>query len=314
VRLVRGSRSRSGRLPIAGACLAVVLVGVPGCATSEGEPHVRPLPDPTGSPSANRDLSGADLWLSFDSDSVAYSGLPEYPDALGRPLAGRVVSANGGTTQSVRGAPGRGMAVAFPSKCSDAVGCPRAMLEVVAAPSLDAGQKPFAYGASVRMTPDQTTVGSNILQKGRFGTAGGQWKLQVDGEEGRPSCVIRSGDTVLTVRSSVSVADGEWHLLVCRRDLQGLSVDVDGSVDRVSGRSGSVSNDWPITIGSPGVGEHDDQFHGWVDDVFLEIDSPPSKAQAGRATQSEARSSAKASSVSPDSSHVPSVASVAELK
>jgi hypothetical protein len=32
-----------------------------------------------------------------------------------------------------------------------------------------------------------------------------------------------------------------------------------------------VDNELPITIGSPGVGEHDDQFSGRIDDVFLEI-------------------------------------------
>ena len=121
------------------------------------------------------------------------------------------------------------------------------------------------------LSADQTTVGSNIVQKGRFGTTGGQWKLQVDGVDGNPSCVVRSGTDVLTVRSSVTIADSEWHLVVCRRDSLGLSIEVDGSVDRVPGASGSVSNSQPINVGSPGVGDRDDQFHGRIDDVFLEI-------------------------------------------
>ena len=43
--------------------------------------------------------------------------------------------------------------------------------------------------------------------------------------------------------------------------------------DREAGRTGSVTNDWPVRIGGPGVGEGDDQFHGRIDDVYLRIDA-----------------------------------------
>ena len=252
-----------------GALLLLALVAG-GCGTSDAG-ATRPLHNPgSGSPSGP-DFSDASLWLSFDEETVSYEGSTEYPDALGGPFAGRVVTARAGAVESVQGAPGRGLAVAFPSRCTAPTGCPRAMVEVPADPALDPGEAPFAYGASVLLRADQTTVGSNVLQQGRFGTTGGQWKLQVDGDAGLPSCVLRSGTDVLTVRSSVSVADGEWHRIVCRRDPTGLSIDVDASVDRVAGHTGSVSNTWPIRIGTPGVGDQDDQFHGRVDDVFLDI-------------------------------------------
>jgi Concanavalin A-like lectin/glucanases superfamily len=163
--------------------------------------------------------------------------------------------------------------VAFPSKCAPTTGCPRAMLEVMPGPSVDPGEAPFAYGASVWLSEYEATSGSNILQKGRFGTTGGQWKLQVDGLDGHPSCVIRSGPDVVVVKSKVPIADSEWHRVSCRRDADEISIDVDGTVDRAPGVSGSVTNQLPITIGSPGVGDHDDQFHGRIDDVFLEIGS-----------------------------------------
>ena len=253
------------------AVLALALV-VGGCGASGAAPE-RPTADPGSSPRQGPDLSDADLWLSFDSDTVAYDGSTAYPDAHGDPFLGRVVVENDGVVESVEGPPGRGRAVAFPPKCAATVDCPRAMVEVPPGPALNPGEEPFSYGASVWLAADQTTVGSNIVQKGRFGTTGGQWKLQVDGDAGDPSCVIRAGTDVLTVRSSVSIADGEWHHVVCRRDAEGVSIEVDGVVDQVTGRSGSVSNQFPITIGSPGVGEQDDQFHGRIDDVFLQVDA-----------------------------------------
>jgi hypothetical protein len=93
----------------------------------------------------------------------------------------------------------------------------------------------------------------------------------VDSDEGQPSCVLRSGSDLIRVRSSVSIADSTWHHVACRRDMDGVSIDVDGTVDRRAGRIGPVSSTWPVRIGSPGVGDGDDQFHGRVDDVYLRI-------------------------------------------
>jgi hypothetical protein len=250
--------------------VAVILVAC-GCAGPDAGPDAGPAERPEASPSG-ADLSDADLWLSFEDDAVGYDGATEYPDALGGPFAGRVVTANGGTVEMVPGADGAGGALGFPAKCTAPSGCARAMVEVLSAPALNPGESDFEYGASVWLAPGETTNGSNILQKGRFATDGGLWKLQVDSDAGEPSCVVRSGTDLLTVRSSVSIADSTWHRVTCRRDEEGVTISVDDTVDRVEGRTGSVDNTWPVRVGSPGVGDGDDQFHGRVDDVFLRVD------------------------------------------
>jgi hypothetical protein len=266
-RLVHGRRPVRARVGLAVA--AILLFGVASSCGS-GERDTPPaVPEPTSR--SGPDLSDADLWLSFDGDTVGYDGATEYPDALGGPFAGRVVTANDGKIELVPGPDGGGDAVAFPARCTAPRGCPRAMVEVIADPALNPGESDFEYGAAVWLSPDQTTTGSNIVQKGRFGTAGGQWKLQVDNEAGEPSCVVRSGADELLVRSSVSISDSAWHFVMCRRDGEGLSIHVDDTVDRVAGRTGSVDNEWPVRVGSPGVGDQDDQFHGRVDDVFLRV-------------------------------------------
>lgn len=268
-RVVHGGRPRPARVALA----ALLLVGAAGgCASDTGQ-DAR-LPRPESRTQSAPDLSDADLWLSFERTTVDYDGSKAYPDALGGPFAGRVVTANGGRVEEVSGADGRGTAVAFPATCTAPGGCPSAMVEILPSPALNPGDDDFEYGASVWLSSDQTTTGSNIMQKGRFGSAGGQWKLQVDNLAGEPSCVLRSGDDQLIARSSVSIADSAWHHVVCRRDQDGLSIRVDDTVDRVDGRTGSVSNQWPVRVGSPGVGDDDDHFHGRVDDVYLRIDPP----------------------------------------
>jgi hypothetical protein len=271
---VRGTITGWRRRVSRAALLAVLLTGVAGACSPERDEGAKP---PGSQPTTRADLEGADLWLTFEDDTVAHDGGVTYADALGGPYTAKVVTANDGKVEAVPGADESGTAVAFPAKCTQAQGCPRAMLEIAADPALDPGEATFEYGATVWLAADQTTHGSNILQKGRFGTDGGQWKLQVDSFEGQPSCVVRGnspGSTPVVVASQISISDSEWHRVVCRREGDTVSIDVDGKLTTKQGPTGSVTNEWPVRVGSPGVGDADDQFSGRVDDVFLSIDPP----------------------------------------
>ena len=259
--------------PLRAPLPAVLLVLVLGLLTSCSDPDdAPPRVDPDAATTLAQELATADLWLAFEDSELSASGATEFPDAVGGDVVGVVVGGNGGGVELVEGADGRGSAIGLPPLCTDATGCPRAMVEVASDPALEPGERPFEFGAAVWLDPDETTTGSNIVQKGRFATDGGLWKLQVDSEEGQPSCVVRSGETLLRVRSEVSIADSAWHRVTCSRDAGGVTIAVDGEETREDGVVGSVDSEWPIRIGSPGVGEGDDQFHGRIDDVFLRID------------------------------------------
>lgn len=249
--------------------LALLLVAVSGCQDEGGGGPDSPPP------STAPDLSEADLWLSFDGDEVGPDGAPEFPDAAGGSWRATVVSANGGEVELVSG-DGSAGAVEFPPLCDAEVACPRAMVELAAAPQLDPGDRDFEFGATVWLAPEQTTRGSNVVQSGRFGSDGGQWKLQVDSDEGHPSCVVRGADPAaepVVAVSEISISDSAWHRVVCRRDADGVTIEVDGTPVEEPGVTGSVTNEAPIRIGAPGVNDGDDQFHGRVDDVYLMIGS-----------------------------------------
>lgn len=243
--------------------VAVLVLGAGACGGSGGggSGGGGPVASPgsgtgPGTGSAETEAGAPQLTLSFDGEGDVRSA---------------VLSRNGGAVEMVPGAPGSGLAAAFPERCVAAAGCPRALVEIAPDPALAPGTGPFAYGASVWLAADQTTSGSNIVQQGRFGSPGGQWKLQVDDAAGRPSCVVRTSAGDAWVRSTTSVADGAWHRVVCRRDADGLSIEVDGTVHRSRRTTGAVGASAPIRVGSPGVGDDDDQFHGRVDDVFLHV-------------------------------------------
>lgn len=265
---VRPARGRVSGPAVRGlTILALLLVSATGCQGDDDEPDGPPPPQAP-------DLSRADLWLSFEGDDVGPGGSPIFPDAAGGSWTATVVSANGGAVERVAG-DGSDGAVQFPPACDPDAACPRAMVELAATPLLDPRDRDFEFGATVWLAPEQTARGSNIVQSGRFGTDGGQWKLQVDNAEGHPSCVVR-GDAAaepVVARSRVSISDSSWHRVVCRRDADGVTIEVDGTTVQEAGATGLVSNDSPIRIGAPGVNDGDDQFHGRVDDVYLAIGS-----------------------------------------
>ena len=166
-----------------------------------------------------------------------------------------------------------GKALAFPAPCH-AEPCPRIALRAATTTDLNPGRRPLRYGATVRLAADQTTKGENVMQKG-YSARGSQYKLQVDGLAGRPSCVLVDDrrPEIHAAISGVGVADNRWHTLECHRAGTRLTILVDG-VPR--GRATlpadlSVSNRLPFSIGGKGSYPDNDQFQGALDNVWVDI-------------------------------------------
>ena len=163
---------------------------------------------------------------------------------------------------------GAGHAIGFPACCAPVV------LEAASGPDLNPGRAAFSYGATVLLAADRTGPGENVVQKGYATSPGGEWKLQVDGYAGRPSCVLvgAGAATRYVALAGGSVADGQWHQLTCRRTGTALSIAVDGTVAGVRSVPAAlaVDNAVPLRIGGKGAGPGNDQYHGAVDDVFVE--------------------------------------------
>jgi len=161
----------------------------------------------------------------------------------------------------------------FPAPCGDEDPCLRPILEVADARSLNPGTRDFRVIATVRLDDSETATGSNIIQKG-FSTGGsGQWKLQVDGEEGIPTCaVVQPGDdTIHLVEGSASLADGQWHDVECQREDQRLTIFIDGeeqaSIEIPDGID--LTTEFPIRVGGKNLDANNDPFHGDIAQVAL---------------------------------------------
>jgi hypothetical protein len=195
-------------------------------------------------------------------------------DASGRGHTLTIVAGHGGSLRTI--AHGAGRALLFPAKCARklAKACPHVVLQTPAAADLNPGVRPIAYGAAVLLARNQTTKGQNVVQKGYSATSS-QYKLQIDGIAGRPSCVLvddlRPG--IRLIRSGVSVADGAWHTIECRRIDAAFAILVDGVTEAVGmvPAALSVNNTGPLSVGGKGASRNNDQFQGALDNVWVRI-------------------------------------------
>jgi concanavalin A-like lectin/glucanase superfamily protein len=208
-----------------------------------------------------------DFVASYNFDSTVADGT--FDDGSGHGHLLTALTRNGARPTTTPH--GSGHALTFPHRCTGPT-CPRLVLTATGTDDLNPGTRPLRYGAGVRFTPAAaTTSPESVLQKG-YSTGGDQYKLEVDGHSGRPSCTV-TGKRPYTARGPASIGDGGWHAIECRRAGTDLSILVDGAVARTVPVPAtlSVSTAHPFSVGGKGVSNYNDQFHGSVDDIWISI-------------------------------------------
>ncbi|GAA2706098.1 LamG-like jellyroll fold domain-containing protein [Actinoplanes palleronii] len=222
-----------------------------------GDPTATPVPQP--SPAV----------ASYTFDTTARDTAVSDTSGLGHALQPR--SRFGGILRPVPH--GSGQAAQFPGSCEQAE-CPRVVLQTPSTPELNPGPRSISFGATVMLAAGQTSDGQNVLQKG-YSVAGGQYKLQIDKRPGHPSCVMTSEDSgdIQLAKSDVTVADGTWHTVECRRSGTTLTILVDGADHGATTIPAdlTVDNGAPLVLGGKGLSSNSDPFQGALDDVWIRI-------------------------------------------
>ncbi|WP_412746525.1 LamG-like jellyroll fold domain-containing protein [Krasilnikovia sp. MM14-A1004] len=226
--------------------------------------------DPTARSAGGPPPPASPFVASYNFDSTVADGT--FDDGSGHGHLLKAFAANGAVATLVPH--GTGQAVLFPPKCAVAATCPRLNLQAANTADLNPGTRDLRFGAAVRLAAAETSSGENIVQKG-YSTSGGQYKLQVDGASGKPSCVMsdQNSPTLYVAKSSLSISDGGWHTLECRRAGTSLTIRVD-DVQRGAATipvTLSVVTTQPLRMGGKGLAVNNDQYHGYLDDVWLSI-------------------------------------------
>jgi hypothetical protein len=216
-------------------------------------------PAAAAKPTAARHKHGMPLLLTFDANRSLQRGTL-VRDASGHGHPGRVRSADGGRIAMGDGWVRRG-AIYQPGRG-------RAIIEVKDSPALDPRRRSFVFGAAVRLTKAQGARGSNLIQKGYFHQAGGQYKLQID--RGVPSCVVAGGLGRVKVSAQRSIANDRWHRMSCTRTPTKVTLWIDGKARAsVAERTGWLANTSPLRIGGKNLDPSNDQYRGRIDSVYL---------------------------------------------
>ncbi|WP_229071079.1 LamG-like jellyroll fold domain-containing protein [Actinoplanes sp. DH11] len=225
---------------------------------------------------AVRTRSGAAFWVAAPPPPVVVArytfdgaGPAAWADVSGNGHRLRPVTGHGAAAGLIGHAAGR--AVRFPAPCRQAP-CPRLVLRAAPSDKLNPAARPFRFGAALRLAPNRTSAGQNVVQKG-YSNEGSQYKLQVDGRSGHPSCALVQGTAIHLVLARVSVSDNRWHSVECRRSGTNLAVYVDGFVQgfRTVPAGLSVVNQEPLSLGGKSAFGDNDQFHGVLDDVWVAV-------------------------------------------
>lgn len=117
-------------------------------------------------------------------------------------------------------------------------------------PTLDPLVGDFRYEAMVRWTGGFRDP--NFVQKGEYGTRGGQWKM--DYFHGSGFCKVIGSKRQLSVRVAFPLHDGQWHVIICSKRARSISISVDPGTSRARhnvayGDVGSIYNRRPVSIG-----------------------------------------------------------------
>ena len=147
-------------------------------------------------------------------------------------------------------------------------------VETITSPLLNPGTADFRVTVRLRITSVVQSLG-NVMQKGQTGTAGGLWKIQLDGGNGRILCEFVSPYGSGGIRSAQVVADNLWHTVTCERSATQVTTTVDGISTRINKSVGNIVNNQPLSIGGKhscsATPNHDcDYFIGSIDYVLIE--------------------------------------------
>ncbi|WP_250002626.1 LamG-like jellyroll fold domain-containing protein [Actinoplanes sp. M2I2] len=252
--------------------LALALAAITGLVVPAVPAAAAPAPAPSVTPPATTTPATPLLVARWTFDAGAVDG--RVADTSGRGPALTTRTVDQGVIRFDTATPS-GRYASFPTACATtAPKCPRALLETASVPNLNPGTRNFRWSARMLTIKTQITGSANIMQKG-VATTSSQWKMQVGKTNGRAQCVLvgTGSPTVYIARSSASVADGEWHKVLCQRRGTSLSVWID---DQLGGQTTvpatlSISNALPLRIGGPNFNTKTDMYHGRLDDVYAEL-------------------------------------------
>ena len=119
------------------------------------------------------------------------------------------------------------------------------------------------------LVPQPPTEDWDLIRKGVFTTAGGEFKMEYQ-PTGKVSCGFNGSLAYNEILDQGPiVSDGQWHTVQCVKTATAIELIVDGQTFTKSGAVGAIANNEPIVLGShAGTAEF---FQGSLDEASITI-------------------------------------------
>ena len=153
---------------------------------------------------------------------------------------------------------------------------PSGTIRVPDHPALDPGDQPIAISARLQVSAALAAGDYNVVQKGAATAVGGAYKLEIYARArstkfGYPACAFNGASGRNRVYGPQSIADGQWHQVVCNLTATKAYVTVDGrSGPSMARQVTTISNADDLTIGGkPATGSHG--YVGLADEISITV-------------------------------------------
>jgi hypothetical protein len=147
----------------------------------------------------------------------------------------------------------------------------RSFVSVPSAGDLNPGDFDITITIHMKATlvPPPPTEDWDLIRKGVFTTAGGEFKMEYQ-PDGTASCGFNGSLAYNEIvgRGPV-INDGQWHTVQCVKTSTGIRLVVDGVSFTKNGAVGAIANNEPVVIGSHGGSA--EFFQGTLDEASIVI-------------------------------------------
>ncbi len=132
---------------------------------------------------------------------------------------------------------------------------------------LNPGASPITVTIRVKTTSAPAKPDWDVIRKGLYTTAGGEWKMEYQ-PSGQASCGFNGSSGYSEMTAGPAINDGQWHMVQCVKTDTAIKVVIDGAATTKSAKIGTIANTDALPIGARPGSEF---FKGALDEASVQI-------------------------------------------
>jgi hypothetical protein len=138
---------------------------------------------------------------------------------------------------------------------------------VPSASDLNAGAAKLTVTIHMKATSVPATPDWDLIRKGVFTTAGGEFKVEYQ-PSGQATCGFNTSTNYAELTAGPALNNGQWHTVQCVKTSTGIKLVVDGQTFSKAASLGTISNTVQVVLGSHPNSEF---FKGSLDEASIQI-------------------------------------------